>query len=145
MLCAFGAGLVSAGLASGRALAESSPSQLFVVIVHARNPMHSASREFLEGAFLKKVTRWGDGELIRPVDLGPSARARRGFSQSVLRRSVETVKTYWLQRIFSGRDTPPPELESDEAVVRYVSTHRGAIGYVSPDTNLTGTKSVSIR
>jgi len=130
------------GTGTARAAPESDP---FLVIVNSRNPLRSVPREFLEGAFLKKVSRWDDGEAIRPVDQGPALRARGSFSRLVLKRSVAAVKSYWLQRIFAGRDTPPPELDSDEAVIRYVRTHHGAVGYVSADRNLDGTKTLTIR
>ena len=66
-----------------------------------------------------------------PVDLKPDSAVRRRFSEHVLNRSVAAVKSYWQQRIFSGRGVPPPELESEQAVLAYVTKHRGAVGYVS--------------
>ena len=117
----------------------------FRVIVDPQSSMTSAPREVIAGAFLKVTTRWPDGEFIRPVDQRPGAAARKAFSQNVLRRSVGAVRSYWQQRIFSGRDVPPPELESDDAVVRFVSEHRGAIGYVSPAAPTGATKIVAIK
>jgi hypothetical protein len=55
------------------------------------------------------------------------------------------VKNYWQQRIFSGRDLPPPELDSDEAVVSYVLSHRGALGYVSGAAKLDKAKPVAVQ
>ena len=43
---------------------------------------------------------------------------------------------YWQQRIFSGRDVPPPEFELDREVVEYVLKHAGAIGYVPLPANI---------
>jgi len=102
----------------------------FKIVVHPERPAQ-VERAFLVDAFLKNVTRWPDDETIRPVDQRPDSPTRRKFSESVLKRSVPAVKTYWQQRIFSGRGVPPPELDSDEAVVRYVESHPGAVGYVS--------------
>ncbi len=103
----------------------------FRVITHASRPEASVTHEFLADAFLKNVTRWPGDEAIRPVDQRADSAVRRHFSDGVLRRSVQAVKTYWQQRIFSGRGVPPPELESDEAVVHYVEAHPGALGYIS--------------
>ena len=103
----------------------------FRIVAHPSNGSSRLSREFLTRAFLKKVTRWGDGEAIRPVDLPPGSGTRRAFSESVLNRSVAAVRAYWQQRIFSGRDVPPPELASDDEVLSYVRKTPGAIGYVS--------------
>lgn len=108
----------------------------FRVIVHPGNALKLVSREFLAAAFLKKASRWDDGETIRPVDLRADSWVRRRFSEDVLHRSVPAVRNYWQQRIFSGRDVPPPELDSEEAVVRYVAKYPGAVGYVSTSTKL---------
>ncbi len=69
--------------------------------------------------------------MIRPADLVPGSPARRKFTEEILKRSVEAVRGYWQQRIFSGRDVPPPEVETDEEVVKYVLKYTGAVGYVS--------------
>jgi hypothetical protein len=132
-------------LGSAAALAESGDPERFRVVVNRANPASTAPRDFLEGAFLKKISRWTDGESIQPVDQPPSSTVRRSFSKSVLRRSVDVVRNYWLQRIFAGRSTPPPELGSDEAVMRYVAKYRGAIGYVSSSTELVDVKVIGIR
>ena len=55
------------------------------------------------------------------------------------------MRSYWQQRIFSGRGVPPPELESDEAIVAYVLKHRGAVAYVSPNAKLGEAKPIAVR
>ncbi len=121
-----------------------SPTLAYRVIVHPSNPARSVDRKFLADAFLKKVTRWAHGELIRPVDLGPDSPVRNKFSDEVLKRSVAAIKSYWQQLVFSGRDVPPPELDSDEDVVKYVVKHSGAIGYVSGSANINGAQAVTV-
>jgi ABC-type phosphate transport system substrate-binding protein len=116
----------------------------FRVIVNPSNRQASAPRDFLVELFLKKITRWSDGEVARPVDQRADSAVRRAFSESVLKRSVLVVKTYWQQRIFSGRGIPPPELDSDALVVEYVLKHRGAIGYVSGTCELGGAKVLDV-
>jgi ABC-type phosphate transport system substrate-binding protein len=117
----------------------------FRVIVHPESSTRSATREFVSEAFLKTSTRWPDGETIRPVDQRPDSPVRKAFSDSILKRSIAAVRNYWQQRIFSGRSVPPPELDSDDAVVRYVSEHRGAVGYVSPAAKIGQTNVVSLQ
>ncbi len=88
--------------------AGASDAPAFRIVVHPSNARHTADKAFLADAFLKKVTRWESGETIRPLDQRPDAPVRRAFSQSILQRSVIAVRSYWQQRIFSGRDVPPP-------------------------------------
>jgi ABC-type phosphate transport system substrate-binding protein len=124
--------------------AEAIAAPPFVLIVHPSNPTSSLERRFVTDAFLKKVTRWSHGEAIRPVDQGPDVAVRRRFSEDVLKRSVAAVRSYWQQIIFSGRGVPPPELGSDEDVVRFVLKDPGAVGYVAGTANTNGAKIVSI-
>jgi hypothetical protein len=69
---------------------------------------------------------------------------RARFSQQVLGRSVGAVQAYWQQRIFSGSDIPPPEVDSDQKVVDFVLRNEGAVGYVSGSANLNGAKPVDV-
>jgi ABC-type phosphate transport system substrate-binding protein len=117
----------------------------YQMIVNPSNRLASVDRSFLEDAYLKKITRWPNDEVIRPVDLGPGSPTRRAFSEAVVRRSVDAVKGYWQQRIFSGRDVPPPELDSDDDVVRYVLRYDGAVGYVSGTARLGAARVVTVR
>jgi ABC-type phosphate transport system substrate-binding protein len=114
------------------------------VIVHPKNPLPKVEKRFLQRAFLKKVTEWPDGAVIQPVDLRSDSATRRVFAEDVLNRSVGAVKSYWQQRIFSGRALPPPELDSEEAVVEYVLTHLGAVGYVSDRVDTRAVKVIAI-
>ena len=116
----------------------------YVVIVHPDNPISRLDRRFVRGAFFKKVVSWPGGRTIRPVDLDEHAQVRRQFSGQVLNRSVEAVKSYWQQLIFSGRGVPPPELAGDADVVEYVLRNREALGYVGAGTPIGGARVVAV-
>lgn len=117
----------------------------FQIIAHEKNPAGAASREFLADVFLKRASRWESSQNAVPVDQRADSRVRRAFSLGVLKRPVTAVRSYWTQRIFSGRDVPPPELGSDEAVARFVASHPGAVGYVAAGPTPAGTKRLEIR
>jgi ABC-type phosphate transport system substrate-binding protein len=118
---------------------------VYRVIVHPSNPATVVDRKFVADAFLKKISRWNESEAIRPVDLEVDNLARRKFSEDILRRSVSAVKSYWQQMVFSGRDVPPPELDTDEDVIRFVLRYSGSIGYVSGNANLDRVKAVTVK
>jgi hypothetical protein len=140
-----GAGLLLA-LADRHAGAQQSGSPpAYRVIVNAQNPLAWVDRRFLSQAMLKKVTHWDHGEPIRPVDLAPESVVRRRFSADVHNRSVAAVRSYWQQIIFSGRGVPPPELDSDDAAVRYVARHPGGVGYVSGTADVHVVKVLLVR
>src|SRR5262249_26268453 len=127
----------------GAVYAQSGP--VYVVIVHPSNPSTTVERKFVADAFLKKTTRWPHGEAIRPADLAADSPVRRRFTEDVHKRSVAEVRPYWQQIIFSGRDLPPPELGTDEEVVKFVLRYPGAIGYIAGGASLGGARAVVIR
>ena len=137
------AAVLGAALGPARPLAASMPA--YRLIVNPQNGATSVDRRFVADAFLKKITRWPDGESVHPVDLSPEAPARARFSEEVIRRSVSAVKSYWQQLVFSGRDVPPPELDRDEDVIGYVLRFPGAIGYVSSTANVDRVKVVTLK
>ena len=138
------AAAATAAVRTGGASA-SAPPPGFQIVAHPENPASVLGREFLAAAFLEKATRWPDGKSIDAVDLRFGNAVRRRFSERVLRRSVFAVRSYWQQRIFSGRGVPPPQLDSDDAVLRYVRARRGAIGYVSQAAATSGVKVIGVR
>jgi len=132
-------------IAGATVLGEASAAQpVYVIVVHPANPSTSVPRKFLADVFLKKTTRWDHGEVIRPVDQVPDSPVRRRFSEEVIKRSVAAVRSYWQQLIFAGRDVPPPEVPSDEDVIKFVLKYPGAVSYVSGTADVDGAKIVSV-
>ncbi len=115
------------------------------LVVNEANTVSSLSRDDLCDLFLKKVSYWTDGTLVLPVDQIEGAALRDSFNREILRKSGSAVRAYWQQRIFSGRDVPPPEKDDDAAVLAFVRRNRGAIGYVSGHAPMTGVKAVKVR
>ena len=108
----------------------------YKVVVNDSNPHSSLSRTEVSRIFLKKTTTWSDGAGALPVDLDRSSRTRRAFSQGVHGKSPDAVAAYWQTQVFSGRGVPPVVKSSDQEVLAYVRTQRGAIGYVSAGASL---------
>lgn len=130
-------------LTAGLALAAGGPA--FQLVVNPQVHASSLDRDFVAKAFLKRASRWPDGTFIHPVDLGFESRTREAFTEDVFGRGVNAVRNTWLQAIFDGTGVPPPELASDEAVLEYVRTHPGAIGYVSASAKTDGVRTVTLR
>jgi hypothetical protein len=136
--------LLLAAVAPTVAADAPSATPSYRIIVHPANPATSVRRIFLQDAFLKKTARWPGNQVIHPADLTPRSPVRRRFSEEIIGRSVKAVKAYWQQRIFAGREVPPPEFDADEQVVAYVLQHHGAVGYVTATADLRGTKVVTL-
>ena len=121
-------------------LAAPAPGREVTIVVHPDSQITSVSSVELSKIFLGRLRTWSDGTAALPVDQAPDRAVRQRFSRRVHRRSVVTVEVYWKRMIFSGRGVPPDELADDRQVLEFVRTHRGAVGYVGPETELDGVR-----
>lgn len=118
--------------------------QGFVLIVNLANPVVEIRREDASKLFLRKRTRWPNGEPVLAVDQVESSPVRRRFSNGVHRMDVPSVKGFWQEIVFSGKGDPPPERVADADVIAFVKATPNALGYVSVTTSLDGVKPVLV-
>ena len=141
--CALAVGLVATIVRGVEPQAQEGAG--FQVIVNSANPVSALTQDDIARLFLKERKSWDGGLAVEPVDQRARSDVREAFSTAALGRSPRAVIVHWQQQIFSGRNVQPRELESDDAVVEYVRTHAGAVGYVSPSGAVSGVKTVEIR
>jgi ABC-type phosphate transport system substrate-binding protein len=111
----------------------------FKVVVHPDNPSSETTTTELSRLFLKKTLRWPEGRPVQPVEPAtPLLRER--FGLAIHGKSLNAIKAYWNQLIFSGRDVPPLEKADDAGVLAYVRANLGAVGYVSPGADTAAVK-----
>lgn len=122
-------------LASGLDASASDASVAFKVIVNPKVAGQRLPRAVLAEIYLGTVERWGDGTMITPVDLSSTSPVRQAFSQQTLGMRVEAVSFHWLRKLDSGK-RPPISKSSDEDVIAFVASQRGAVGYVSLATQV---------
>lgn len=119
-------------------------AQSYTVIINNSNTTTSLSKKEISNYFLKKKTKWSDGQKVTPVDLKASSEIRKEFTNEVHKKSIGAIKSYWQQAVFAGKATPPSEKSNDEFVIKYVSQNIGAIGYVSSSTNISRVKKLEV-
>jgi ABC-type phosphate transport system substrate-binding protein len=117
----------------------------YKIIINSDSDVTSLSKKQVSQLFLKKVKTWDNNLKVTPVDLPASANTRDRFSREIHGKSVNAVKAYWQQRVFSGRDVPPLEKETDASVLAFVRANPGAIGYVSANADVNGVKVITVK
>ena len=127
--------LVSVTLAASSFRAQGARS--FRLIAHPEVGVDWVSKADASDYFLKKSLRWTDGVDVKPVDLSIQEIGNE-FSTAIHDRTRSAIKKYWQRQIFTGRGTPPPEKDSERAIIEFVSKTPGAIGYVSASISLSG-------
>lgn len=136
--------LISLAAVHSVSQAQSGPARSFRVVVHTDNPLTSLTRAEVSDFLLKKTSRWPEGEPVKPVDQPGGASVREAVSLAVHGRSVDRIKNYWQRKIFSGRDVPPPEVADDVAVIAFVQSNVGAIGYIGESVDANGVKTLTL-
>ena len=117
-------------------LAASAGATDFVIVAHATVEGTKISRSVLAGIYQKDVIRWGDQTRIRPVDQSGQTPVRQAFGRDILGRSLGETQSFWASRMAVNREMPPPTKASDEEVLAYVASKKGAIGYVTSGMEL---------
>jgi len=108
----------------------------YKIVINPGNPATSMTKEQVSKIFLKKVSEWPHGKAVSPVDLVESSPVRQKFSKEIHGKTVASIKAFWQQRIFSGRDVPPPEKATDAEVISFVRENADAVGYVSATADI---------
>jgi ABC-type phosphate transport system substrate-binding protein len=91
------------------------------------------NREELASIYQRKTLFWKNGAKVVPVNLPADHPLRRSFCHLVRGALPEDLAAYWKARYFHGI-VPPYVLASEEAVLKFVATTPGAIGYVNAAT-----------
>ena len=102
----------------------------FVVIVNKANPVKTLSLAELRRIFMKQTRMWPHAESIVPVDWDATSPHREVFSRRVLARSVREMGDYWVQQSVTQGLAPPSTQRSARALLRFIASVPGAIGYL---------------
>ena len=109
---------------------QGGPPGIAVVVGHNVTASEPVSSTLVLGMFARKRLFWSDHAAVVPVNLAASHPLRRAFSLAVFKKTPEQLQDYWNDQYFHGV-LPPPVLASEEAVLRFVASTPGAVGYVS--------------
>ena len=100
------------------------------VVVNPANA-NAVSSDDLNRLFLGRASSFADGSKATPLNQAEGQGARDEFDNKVLSRSSAQLKAYWSKLVFTGKGTPPKELDNDAAVKAAVAADATAIGYIS--------------
>ncbi|MEI6333664.1 MAG: hypothetical protein WCS87_03840 [Methylococcaceae bacterium] len=99
------------------------------VITTVSNSMDTLSLDALNLIYLRKSQMDSEGNRWIPLNLPVTDPLRRSFSLALFAMLPEEQEDYWNVQYFNGI-SPPKVMASEEAVVRFVASTPGSIGYV---------------
>lgn len=132
------ASLLALGLSASLAGAD------FQLIVNPGVPQADVSKEDIKNIFLGNVTKWQSGEVVKLGLLteGPAADAS---AKEIAARTADQLSKYWKKQVFTGKGSSPEILKTDADAVAFVAKTAGAVAAVSPGTDVSTVKVLTIK
>jgi ABC-type phosphate transport system substrate-binding protein len=115
-----------------------------VIVVNPRVKASAISKSDLRDIFSGSSSIFGDGSRAVPVILkgGP---VHAAFLKTYVGKDEAAFRATWRSIMFAGQGTMPKVFDSEAALIDYVATVPGAIGYVSGSTNHEKVKSLAVK
>lgn len=110
-----------------------------LVIASTQVPDVNISVKQLADIYTLKRNFWADQTQVVPVNREASSVEREKFSEAVFNLSPLELAEYWNRLRFQGK-LPPLIQISDQAVLGFVRSVPGAIGYINANQVPTGVK-----
>jgi hypothetical protein len=97
----------------------------------------------LKKIFLLEKSSEGSKHVVPVVQQGGAAHA--AFLKDCLGQSEQELQTLYKDAAFTGKAIAPKAVNSDAAMISYVSMAKGAIGYVSAGAIPIGVKKITVK
>ncbi len=115
-----------------------------VLIVHPGVKSISASKAEVREVFTGESTSLKDGSRVIPVLLRPGP-IEDEFVATFVGKSDSAFRAAWRSLIFSGQAGMPRTLDSEKAVIDYITRTPGTIGFISRKTPHEGVRILDVR
>jgi ABC-type phosphate transport system substrate-binding protein len=126
--------LLTAPLARGEQAAPQVPSPVLAVVVHRSNPVDGVTFSELRRIFMLDTQTWPHGRKITVVLREKGQPERADAIRIICGLSEDDYDKHILFRTFQGRvNIGPRSIQSASAMLRFVYSAPGAIGYVAAD------------
>jgi ABC-type phosphate transport system substrate-binding protein len=101
-----------------------------VVVVSAKSPITTLSKQQVTDIFLGKSVRFPDGSLAVPVDQTEGTAPRNDFYLQFTGKSAAQLRAHWSKIIFTGRGQPPKVISTSAELIKLLGRNPNAIGYI---------------
>lgn len=106
-------------------------AQDIAVVISSKCTIDSLSEQEVKRIFLAKTYRI-NGKKVKVVELKNAVYKSR-FYKNVVNKSMDELRSYWVNLVFTGRAKPPTQLLSVEKLVSKINENDFVITYLSAD------------
>jgi hypothetical protein len=103
-------------------------------VVSADSKLGSITEDDVARLYLGRSSTINDIE-VTPIDFKEELPLAKEFHSKVLKKNPLQYQQYWARLLFTGKAKPPAaDIETPEAMVKFISTNKGSIGYTNQKT-----------
>jgi hypothetical protein len=106
--------------------------ELFVV-VSTESKIESLSKSEVIDLFMGRYVTFPNGVEAKVFDLASKSEVKMLFYKQLVNRSEAQINAYWAMLLFSGRNSPPKETSTPEALISEIKGTVQGIGYISSE------------
>jgi len=119
-------------------------AQDVVVVANSGVKAGEVSSDDVRDVFTGAKSSLKDGSRVTPVTLKNGA-GHDAFLKRYVGKSDSAFRAGWRSLVFTGQAAMPKTFDSESALVEYVASTPGAIGYVSKDTDHEKVKTLAVK
>lgn len=105
-------------------------AQDLVVIANRASTVETLSRAQALDIFLGRYRKLPSGATAMPLDLRDDAPERARFYLNLAHMDTALMQSYWARLVFSGKASPPFQVDDPLTAIELVATNPNAIAYV---------------
>ncbi len=100
------------------------------VIVNSDSGLSRLNRHQVMSLFLGRARHFPNGLDAKPFDYRMGSELRKSFFEWLTGKSISDIDAYWARLRYSGRTSPPREIEDLEMTLGIVRQNKKAIAYI---------------
>ena len=101
-----------------------------VLVANAANPISSLTQKQAIDIYMGRFKTFPDDAPVDPIDFAEGSELKQLFYKLLVDKSERKIKAYWSRLLFSGRATPPIQLNTKAEVLNEVSSNPSALAYI---------------
>ena len=101
------------------------------VIVNANSDVTSMTKKHVMAVFLGRSRTFPNGKPAKALDNKMGSSIREYFFETLTGKSISDIDAYWARLRYSGRASPPKEIDSVDEILAEVGQNVSAMAYVS--------------
>lgn len=101
-----------------------------VVVARSESDFGGLSKNEIINIFLGRYRQLAGGQIAEPIDLPMQSTERSAFYERLIGKTSAEINAYWARLLFTGRVTPPRQVDNSERLIETLLGNPRAIGYI---------------